>query len=220
MRFRDRGEAGELLADRLQEYAGNDEVVVLALPRGGVPVGFQLARRLRAPLDVVVVRKLGVPGREELAFGAIASGGVIVLNDSLVAALGISAERVARVVDRERLELERRERLYRDGRPPLELQGRRTIIVDDGLATGASIRAAAKAAQRRGPASTTIAVPVAARQTCDELRRDLDEVVCVWTPERFLSVNSWYDDFSQTTDEEVCRLLGQADVLAQEVARR
>jgi putative phosphoribosyl transferase len=210
MRFRDRAEAGKMLADRLQEYAGHDDVVVLALPRGGIPVGFQLACRLGAPLDVLIVRKLGVPGREEFALGAIANGGVRILNDSVVAAIGIPDDVVARVVSRERLELERRERLYRAGRAPLDLQGRTVIIADDGLATGASIRAATLAVRRHAPASITIAVPVAPQQTCNELRSDLGEIVCAWMPESFLSVDSYYDDFSQTTDDEVRQLLADA----------
>lgn len=212
MRFRDCDEAGKRLAELLHDSAGNEDPIVLALPRGGVPVGFQLARRLGAPLDVLVVRKLGVPGQEELAFGAIASGGVIVLNDPLVRALGIAGDVVDRVASGERLELERRECLYRAGRPPLEVRGRQTIIVDDGLATGASIQAAACAVRRQAPASITIAVPVASRQTCERLPQELGEVVCLLMPGPFLSVGSWYEDFTQTTDQEVGQLLAQAQV--------
>ena len=210
MRFRDRDEAGRLLAERLLEPAAREDVIVLALPRGGVSVGFQLARRLGAPLDLLVVRKLGVPGQQELAFGAIARGGVIVLNDSIVRTVGIPQDVVAHIVNRERLEIERRERLYRAGRPPLELHRRNVIIVDDGLATGASMRAAARAARRDAPASITLAVPVASRSTCEDLGREFGEVVCLWMPEPFLSVGSWYEDFSQTTDEEVSERIAQA----------
>jgi putative phosphoribosyl transferase len=210
MRFRDRAEAGRLLADRLEEYAGRDDVIVLALPRGGVPVGAELARRLGAPLDLFLVRKLGVPGREELAMGAIASGGVRVLNDDVVAELGITEEDIARTALAEGRELERREQRYRNGRPVADLRGRTVILVDDGLATGATMRAAALAVRGQGPERVVVAVPVAAEPTCDEFRAEVDEVVCALTPEPFLSVGSWYEDFSQTTDEEVRELLARA----------
>jgi putative phosphoribosyl transferase len=210
MRFRDRAEAGRLLADRLEEYAGRDDVIVLALPRGGVPVGAELARRLGAPLDLFLVRKLGVPGREELAMGAIASGGVRVLNDDVVAELGITEEDIARTALVEGRELERREQRYRNGRPVADLRGRTVILVDDGLATGATMRAAALAVRGQGPERVVVAVPVAAEPTCDEFRAEVDEVVCALTPEPFLSVGSWYEDFSQTTDEEVRELLARA----------
>jgi putative phosphoribosyl transferase len=210
MRFRDRAEAGRLLADRLEEYAGRDDVIVLALPRGGVPVGAELARRLGAPLDLFLVRKLGVPGREELAMGAIASGGVRVLNDDVVAELGITEEDIARTALAEGRELERREQRYRNGRPVADLRGRTVILVDDGLATGATMRAAALAVRGQGPERVVVAVPVAAEPTCDEFPAEVDEVVCALTPEPFLSVGSWYEDFSQTTDEEVRELLARA----------
>jgi putative phosphoribosyl transferase len=210
MRFRDRAEAGRLLADRLEEYAGRDDVIVLALPRGGVPVGAELARRLGAPLDLFLVRKLGVPGREELAMGAIASGGVRVLNDDVVAELGITEEDIARTALVEGRELERREQRYRNGRPVADLRGRTVILVDDGLATGATMRAAALAVRGQGPERVVVAVPVAAEPTCDEFPAEVDEVVCALTPEPFLSVGSWYEDFSQTTDEEVRELLARA----------
>jgi putative phosphoribosyl transferase len=209
MRFHDRREAGRLLADRLARYAGADDVLVLGLPRGGVPVAFEVARALRAPLDVFVVRKLGVPGHAELALGAVASGGVRVLNEDVVAAVGLDEEAIERVAERELAEVERREREYRGDRPPLELRRKVAILVDDGLATGASMRAAALAARELGPEQVIVAVPVAAEQTCDEFRHDVDEVVCAFTPEPFYAVGLWYENFEQTSDEEVCELLRQ-----------
>jgi putative phosphoribosyl transferase len=209
MRFHDRREAGRLLAERLARYAGADDVLVLGLPRGGVPVAFEVARALRAPLDVFVVRKLGVPGHAELALGAVASGGVRVLNEDVVAAVGLDEEAIERVAERELAEVERREREYRSDRPPLELRGKVAILVDDGVATGASMRAAALAARERGPRQVIVAVPVAADQTCDEFRHDVDEVVCAFTPEPFYAVGLWYENFEQTTDEEVRELLRQ-----------
>ena len=210
MRFRNRADAGRALAERLQEYRGRDDVVVLALPRGGVPVGFELARELGAPLDVFLVRKLGVPGHEELAMGAIASGGVRVLNESVIAELGISDEQIARAATTEERELERRERLYRDGRPSIDVRGRTVILVDGGLATGASMRAAALAVREHQPAKIVVAVPVGAERTCDEFGAEVDEILCVVMPDRFFAVGSWYDDFSQTTDEEVRELLARS----------
>jgi putative phosphoribosyl transferase len=210
MRFRDRAEAGRVLAQQLQEYSGRDDVVVLALPRGGVPVGFELARALAAPLDLFLVRKLGVPGHEELALGAIASGGVRVLNDAVVSELGLTPRDVERAATVEGRELERREQLYRNGRAPIDLRGRTAILVDDGLATGATMRAAARAVRLQGPSRVVVAVPVAAEQTCRELTAEVDELVCVKTPHPFLAVGSWYDDFGQTTDEEVRELLARA----------
>jgi len=209
-RFRDRADAGRLLGERLSAYAGRDDVVVLALPRGGVPVGFEVARSLHAPLDVFVVRKLGVPGHEELAFGAVASGGLRVLNDDVVAALGLSEREIEAIAERERAEVARREREYRGDRSPLELEGTIAILVDDGLATGASMRAAARAVGRLGPKKTVVAVPVAAAETCAELRGDVDEVVCALTPTPFYAVGLWYDDFEQTSDDEVRELLQEA----------
>jgi predicted phosphoribosyltransferase len=214
MRFRDRAEAGRVLAGRLQEYSGRDDVVVLALPRGGVPVGFELARSLAAPLDLFLVRKLGVPGHGELALGAIASGGVRVLNDAVVAELGLTPKDVEHAATVEARELARREQLYRNGRAPIDLRGRTAILVDDGLATGATMRAAARAVRRHEPARVVVAVPVAAEQTCRELAAEVDQVVCVKTPRPFLAVGSWYEDFDQTTDDEVRELLARATAAA------
>jgi putative phosphoribosyl transferase len=210
VRFRDRAEAGRVLAGALSHYAGRDDVVVLALPRGGVPVAYEVAKALAAPLDVFLVRKLGVPGHEELAMGAIASGGVLVLDDGVLRWLGISEEQIQQTLARELDELRRREAAYRDGRPLPDLKGKTVILVDDGLATGASMQAAARAVRRYDPARIVIAVPVASRATCDQFRDDVDEVVCAVTPEPFYAVGSWYEDFSQTTDEEVRELLDRA----------
>ncbi|MEX0674149.1 MAG: phosphoribosyltransferase [Gaiellaceae bacterium] len=206
-RFRNRAEAGRALAERLEAYAGRDDVTVLGLPRGGVPVAAEVARALGVPLDVFLVRKLGVPGREELAFGAIASGGARVLNRDVVATLGIDAQTIDAVVAREQAELERRAEAYRGTAEPPELRGRVVILVDDGLATGASMRAAVEAVRALGPARVVVAVPVAARQTCEELAAEVDEVVCLMTPEPFFAVGMWYADFSETTDDDVRELL-------------
>jgi putative phosphoribosyl transferase len=208
--FRDRAEAGRRLAARLVEHAGRPDVLVLALPRGGVPVAFEVARALEAPLDIFVVRKLGVPGHEELAMGAIASGGTWVLNNDVIESLNPPFRVVQAVAARERLELERRERAYRGNRPPLEVRGRTVILVDDGLATGSSMRAALRAIRRQGPARLVVAVPVGAMETCEELHDEADEVVCARAPYPFYSVGQWYEDFTQTSDEEVHDLLGQA----------
>ncbi len=211
MRFRDRREAGRLLAEKLAPYAGRSDLVVLALPRGGVPVGYEIARALGAPLDVFVVRKLGVPGQEELAMGAIASGGVRVLNEDVVAYLGIPPEVVDAVTLRELRELERRERLYRGSASPLRVAGRTVIVVDDGLATGASMRAAVAALQRLRPKEIIVAVPVAAPATCESFRREMGvECVAVMMPEPFDGVGRWYEDFSQMSDDEVRALLDAA----------
>jgi len=206
-RFRNRAEAGRALAAQLVGYAGRDDVLVLGLPRGGVPVAAEVARALGAPLDVFLVRKLGVPGREELAFGAIASGGARVLNRDVVATLGIDAEAVEEVVARERTELERRAAAYRGTAEPPDVRGRVVILVDDGLATGASMRAAVEAVRGLGPARVVVAVPVAAPQTCEELAPAVDEIVCLLTPEPFFAVGMWYADFSETTDDQVRALL-------------
>jgi putative phosphoribosyl transferase len=212
MRFRDRREAGRLLAERLARYAGRDDVLVLALPRGGVPVAYEVARALHAQLDVFVVRKLGVPGHAELAFGAVASGGVRVLNPDVAAAAGLDQKTIERVTRRELAEVERRERAYRGDRQPPNLRGKIVILVDDGLATGASMRAAALAARRLLPKKVVVAVPVAADQTCDEFRDDVDEIICAFTPEPFYAVGLWYENFEQTTDEEVRALLRELAV--------
>jgi putative phosphoribosyl transferase len=196
-----------MLAARLAHYAGRGDVVVLALPRGGVPVAFELARELRAPLDVVSVRKLRAPSHKELALGAVAGGDVLVVNDAVVAGLGLSVRDVARLARAERSELVRRELAYRGGRPPVDIAGRTVILVDDGLATGASMKAAATAARERRPARIMVAVPVAVSETCEDLRREVDEVVCMLMPEPFFSVGSWYENFEQTTDAEVRKLL-------------
>jgi putative phosphoribosyl transferase len=207
VRFRDRAEAGQALARALSHYARRDDVIVLALPRGGVPVAAEVAKELGAPLDVFLVRKLGVPGHEELAMGAIASGGVLVLDEGVLRWLGISEEQIQRALARELDELRRREAAYRDGRPPPDLKGKTVILVDDGLATGATMQAAARAVRRHEPARIVIAVPVASRATCDEFRGEVDEVVCAVTPAPFHAVGNWYEDSSQTSDEQVRELL-------------
>lgn len=209
--FADRRDGGRVLGRMLEGLRGRDDVVVLALPRGGVPVGFELARALGAPLDVFMVRKLGVPVQPELAMGAVASGGVRVLNPSVVRGLRIPAEVIDEETRREVEELRRRERAYRGGRPPPEVRGRTVVLVDDGLATGSTMRAAAAAVKQMGPARVIVAVPVGAAETCELLRREVDEVVCAATPEDFFSVGAWYEDFAQTTDEEVRELLEQAE---------
>jgi predicted phosphoribosyltransferase len=208
-RFRDRREAGRLLADKLTDYANRPDVIVLALPRGGVPVAYEAARALQAPLDVFLVRKLGVPGHEELAMGAVATGGVRVLNDEVVTSLRISEKQIDAATSQQREELKRRERLYRDGRPAPNVRGRTVILVDDGLATGATMRAAVQALRQQQPARTVVAVPTASPDTCQALRAEADEVVCAITPEPFLAVGRWYDVFTQTTDDEVRDLLAR-----------
>jgi predicted phosphoribosyltransferase len=210
MRFRDRREAGRLLARQLAAYAERPDVIVLALPRGGVPVAYEVAKALRAPLDVFLVRKLGVPGHEEYAMGAIASGGVRVLNEEAVRTLGIPPSAIEAAARREQQELERRSRAYRGERPPPDVHGRTVILVDDGLATGATMQAAILALRRLEPARIVVAVPTAAPDTCDEMRKSADDVVCAITPEPFYAVGLWYEDFSQTSDEEVRALLGDA----------
>jgi putative phosphoribosyl transferase len=207
-RFHDRRQAGHALGGLLRDYAGRSDVVVLGLPRGGIPVAFEVARALKAPLDIFVVRKLGVPGREELAMGAIASGGVRILNEDVVKSLRISSDVIERTAERETLELERRERLYRRGRPPLALTGKAVLLVDDGLATGSTMRAAIEAARQNAPSEVVVAVPVAASSVCDSLASVADEVVCAVTPKNFYAVGMWYEDFAQTSDEDVADLLG------------
>jgi putative phosphoribosyl transferase len=207
--FLNRVDAGQFLASRLQAYANHPGLLVLALPRGGVPVAYEVASALNASLDVFLVRKLGVPGHEELAMGAIASGGIRVLNDSVLQALHLGPEVINRVATREQEEIQRREREYRGSRPPDGIEGRTVLLVDDGLATGATMRAAAQAIQAQRPARLVVAVPVAARSTCEELRSLVDEIVCAVTPEPFHAVGLWYQDFSQTSDEEVRTLLAR-----------
>jgi putative phosphoribosyl transferase len=208
--FRDRREAGRLLASRLAAYANRPDVLVLALPRGGVPVAFEVARALGAPLDVFVVRKLGVPGHEELAMGAIATGGVRVLNDQVVRALRIPEYVIEAGAGKERQELARRERLYRGDRPFPDVRGRTAILVDDGLATGTTMQAAVRALRQQQAARIVVAVPLAAPETCQELSEEVDDIVCAVTPEPFEAVGLWYEDFSQTTDEEVGDLLARS----------
>jgi putative phosphoribosyl transferase len=210
MIYRDRIEAGQYLASQLGDYADRPDVLVLALPRGGVPVAFEVARALRAPLDIFLVRKLGVPGHEELAMGAIATGGVRVLNEDVVEYLRVPGEVIDAVAADEQRELERRERAYRGDRPAPDVRGRTVILVDDGLATGSTMRAAAAALRKQQPARIVAAVPVSAPQTCDEFRMEVDEIICAVTPEPFQAVGLWYKDFSQTTDEEVHDLLERA----------
>jgi putative phosphoribosyl transferase len=203
--FADRADAGRRLAEALGAYAGRDDVIVLGLPRGGVPVAAEVARSLPAPLDVCVVRKLGVPGDEELALGAIATGGVLVLNDRVVADLHLSEQAIADVAAVELAELRRRELAYRGERPPVDIARRTVLVIDDGLATGATMRAAVRAVRMRAPARVVVAVPVAAAETCAALGPDVDDVVCALLPTDFRSVGGWYDDFSPTTDDEVRR---------------
>jgi predicted phosphoribosyltransferase len=207
--FSDRRDAGRRLAEKLREYAGRNDVIVLALPRGGVPVGFEVARALGAPLDVFVVRKLGLPWHEELAIGALASGGVRVLDLDLIRVTGVSDEDLELITAAEKVELERRERLYRGDNPFPDLTGKTVLLVDDGLATGSTMRAAAVALRQEGPARVIVAVPVASPETCESLREVADDVVCAETPEPFRAVSLWYDDFSQTTDDEVHELIAK-----------
>jgi predicted phosphoribosyltransferase len=214
--FRDRAEAGKLLGEEVaRRLRGKTaDAVVLALPRGGVPVGFEVARALGAPLDVFIVRKLGMPGHEELAMGAIASGGVRVLNREVLDMMPVPERIIDAVAEREQRELERREREYRGARPPLDVAGKTVVVVDDGLATGSTMRAAVRALRRMKPRSIIVAVPVGARETCAEFRTEVDDVVCLRTPDPFQAVGLWYDDFEQTTDEEVHDLLGRATAVA------
>jgi len=211
MLFRDRIDAGQQLASRLMEYADNPDVLVLALPRGGVPVAYEVARALHVPLDVFVVRKLGVPGQEELAMGAIATGGVRVLNEEVVQGLGIPDWMIDETARHEHRELKAREREYRGDRPPLEVRGRTVILIDDGLATGSSMRAALTALRQQKPARIVVAVPVGSATTCAELRLEADEVVCYRIPDPFYAVGLWYGDFTQTASEEVRELLERSE---------
>ena len=207
MLFRDRSEAGQKLARKLKAYANRKDVLVLGLPRGGVPVAFEVAKALNAPLDVLLVRKLGVPGKEELAMGAIASGGVRIVNQDVVESRQISSEAIARTAAVEQIELERRESVYRGDRPPLDLSDRTVILVDDGLATGATMRAAAIAIRKKQPKQIIAAVPISALEVCNEFQVEVDELICGKTPKPFVAVGIWYQNFSQTTDAQVQNLL-------------
>ena len=209
--FKDRRDAGRKLAEELSTYAGRSDVIVLALPRGGVPVGYEVALALGAPLDIFIVRKLGLPGHEELAIGAIASGGVRVLNDDIIQALNIPPRVIDTVAQRELGELERRERAYRGDRPAPEVRDRVAMLIDDGLATGASMRAAVAGLRALHPAQIVVAVPTAAPETCAALEPEVDRIVCAMTPEPFYGVGRWYEDFSQTTDDEVRMFLEEAN---------
>jgi predicted phosphoribosyltransferase len=209
MIFQDRRDAGRALARAIAELHDLGDAVVLGLPRGGVPVAYEVARSLNLPLDIFIVRKLGVPGQEELAMGAIASGGTVVINQSIIRDLKISPETIEAIAQRERLEIERREKAYRDGRPPIPLEGRTAIVVDDGLATGASMLAAARALRPRAR-RVIAAVPVASEITCKELSGEVDQIICAATPQPFFAVGMFYRDFAQTTDEEVRTLLSQS----------
>jgi predicted phosphoribosyltransferase len=209
--FHDRREAGRLLAGKLSAYANRSDVIVLALPRGGVPVAYEVARALNVPLDVFPVRKLGVPGHDELAMGAIAPGGVRVLNDEVVLALGIPEHLIDAVAAREEQELMRRERLYRGDCPPLDVRGKTIILIDDGLATGATMLAAVKALRQLQAGRVVVAVPIASPETCEQVRGQVDDIICAVTPESFYAVGLWYENFSQTSDEEVRDLLARAN---------
>lgn len=208
--FRDRSEAGRKLAVALRPYAGLPGVIVLGAPRGGVPVAFEVAGALNAPLDVFVLRKLGVPWQEELAFGAIAQGGVRVIDQSIVKTLGITPEQIEKVAAKELVELERRLRVYRGSRPPLDVRGRTVLLVDDGIATGSTMRAAIAALRKMEPARIVLAVPVAPASTCGLLRRQVDDLICLDSPELFFAISQFYLDFSPVSDEEVTALLGRA----------
>jgi putative phosphoribosyl transferase len=220
MKYRNRMEAGRLLAQKLMAYANRTDVLVLGLPRGGVPIAFEVAQALNAPLDVFLVRKLGVPGHEELAMGAIASGGVRVLNQDVVSNLRIPGAVIDAVAADEQRELERRARLYRGDRPPPDVRGRVLILIDDGLATGSTMHAAARALRPQNPAAIVVAVPVAAEETCNEFRGEVDEVICAYTPDPFFAVGMWYEDFAQTSDENVRELLARATTATRVASRR
>jgi putative phosphoribosyl transferase len=211
-RFHDRRDAGRRLAElpELKKYAGRDDAIVLALPRGGVPVAYEIAKAQKLPLDIFVVRKLGVPGHEELAMGAIASGGTRVIDEGLVHRLELDEETIARVAAEKQRQLEERERRYREGGVPLDVAGKIVLLVDDGLATGSSMRAAIQALRAKDPAAVIVAVPTAPRETCERLREDADEVICALIPDHFFAVGTWYEHFDQTGDDEVIELLRSA----------
>jgi predicted phosphoribosyltransferase len=211
--FTDRTDAGRQLAAQLRQYADRKDVIVLALPRGGLPVGYEVALALQAPLDVMIVRKLGTPGQPELAMGAIASGGVRVINQEVVRGLDISSAELDRVAVKEQAEVERRERLYRAGRPALEIEGRTVILVDDGIATGSTMRAAIQAIRAQKPARLVVAAPTAAGGTAEQIRTEVDELVCLTTPEPFFAIGFFYREFPQLTDEDVREVLTRADRL-------
>ena len=208
--FADRQAAGRELADMLEDRLAGEDTVVLALPRGGVPVAYEVAARIGAPLDILFVRKLGVPWQPELAFGAIATGGMVVLNDDHVQALGLGEDLIDGIIERERLELERREGLYRDGHGPVDIAGKTVVVVDDGIATGSTVRAALECLAERGPARRIVACPVAAAETISGLEDQADEVVCLRTPVQFAAVGAWYEDFTPVSDAEVKQLLAQS----------
>lgn len=210
--FTDRKQAGKKLANELQKYKNRDKVVVLGLPRGGVPVAYQVAKELNAHLDVFVVQKIGVPTHPELAMGAIASGGVKVTNENVIRQAGVSEEQIEEVVQEEKQELERREKLYRGSRPDIDLEGKTVILVDDGMATGASMRAALKALKKHNPEKVIIAVPTAPKDSCEEFRSKVDKMICLQTPTPFWGVGGSYQDFSQTTNQEVRELLEKSEV--------
>lgn len=208
--FQDRYEAGRFLASKLRQFKNDPSVLVLALPRGGVPVAYEVAKELNAAMDVFLVRKMGVPGYEELAMGAVASGGVRVLNQEVIQRMGISQRMIEAMAQEKLQELERRERMYRRNREAVPIEGRNIILIDDGLATGASMRAAVHALQNRSPKLINVAVPIGSTDTCNQLRNEADEVICALTPEPFYAVGAWYSDFIQITDDEVGRLLDHA----------
>lgn len=209
-KYIDRGHAGRLLAKELNEYANTSDLIILALPRGGVPVAYEIAHKFSAPLDVFIVRKLGVPGHQELAMGALASGGTMVLNEELIVTLGISESSIERVIEAEENELLRRESLYHIHGPLPDLHDKTIILVDDGIATGATMKAAIKALRQKAPVKIIVAVPVAARDTCKEMSKLADQIICPLKPSNFYAVGLWYENFSQTSDDEVCMLLEKA----------
>lgn len=218
--FHDRREAGRVLARRLHHFSGHNDLLVLALPRGGVPVGYEVAQHLDAPLDIFMVRKIGVPGHEELAMGAIAEGAFRVINHDVVSSLQIPAVDIERTTQREHIELERRAARYRGSRPNHEIRDTTAVLIDDGLATGASMRVAVHAVRAQEPAACIVAVPVAPRETCQALEDEADEVVCAVTPTTFQSVGAWYEQFEQVSDEEVEQLLDEAHHLLESSPKR